>query len=153
MDLYSVLKFFHILFAIAAVGANLTYGFWTTGASRAPEVLPHVLRRIRALDSFIANPSYALVLGSGIALVWVGRIGFRTTWVVLALALWVVMALLGVGLYSPALKRQIQALDRFGFHSPAYREVARRSTLLGLLVMVPVVLLLAVMVFKPTGWF
>ena len=37
MSLYSVLKFFHVLLAIVAVGFNASYGIWLARAAKEPE--------------------------------------------------------------------------------------------------------------------
>ena len=149
---YEAVRFLHILFAMVAVGGNLTYGFWIAKASANPQVLPHVLRQIRDFDRFIANPAYVLVLLTGVVLTWLGRWGW-TDWIVLALVLWLVALGMGTSLFLPALKRQIEALDRHGSHSKTYQETAKRGTVFGLLTMVPVFLILVLMVVKPDGWF
>lgn len=41
---YLFVKWVHILAAITAVGANVTYGVWLTRARANPEALPFVLR-------------------------------------------------------------------------------------------------------------
>ena len=45
--LYLLLKWVHVLAAVAAVGANLTYGIWLNRASREPPALPFTLRGIK----------------------------------------------------------------------------------------------------------
>jgi hypothetical protein len=42
MTFYVVLKFVHVLLAIIAVGANITYGMWLGRAAREPAHLEHV---------------------------------------------------------------------------------------------------------------
>lgn len=37
--LFNILKFFHILFAITAFGANITYGVWQARGALDPELL------------------------------------------------------------------------------------------------------------------
>ena len=151
MVLYESLKLLHILFVIAAVGGNLTYGFWIGTASAGPQNLPHVLRRVRNFDRFVANPSYVLVLLTGIVMAWL--VWGLTDWILLSLILWVIAMGIGTGLFLPTLKRQIEALDRHGFQSQTYQALAKRGTMFGLLSMVPVLLILVLMVFKPDGWF
>jgi uncharacterized membrane protein len=151
MVFYETLKLLHILFAMIAVGGNLTYGFWIGTASANPPSLPHVLRRVRDFDRYIANPAYGAVLVTGIGMAWL--VWGLTNWVLVALILWVVAMGMGTGLFLPTLKRQIEALDRHGFQSEAYQTLAKRGTTMGLLTMVPVFLILVLMVFKPDGWF
>lgn len=147
--LYPGLKFLHVLLAIVAVGANATYGVWIGRASRTPAILPGVLRTIKFIDDRIANPSYVLLLVTGLALVWAGHWSFGLFWIRAALVLFLVMAVSGIGFYTPALRRQIEHLDRSGFQSEAYRRAAGRSTLIGISTAVPALLIVALMVIKP----
>ncbi len=54
--LFNILKFFHILFVIRAVGANLTYGIWQGRAGIEPEHESFALRGVFFL--MIAKPSF-----------------------------------------------------------------------------------------------
>jgi hypothetical protein len=58
--LYLLLKWLHVLAAIVAIGANVTYGIWIARASRNPDVLPFTLRGIKLIDDRIANPAYGV---------------------------------------------------------------------------------------------
>ncbi len=40
---YALLRFVHVLLAIAAVGFNMSYGIWLARAAREPEHESHVL--------------------------------------------------------------------------------------------------------------
>lgn len=146
---YATLKFVHVLLAIVAVGANATYGIWMARASRRPEILPQVLRTIRFLDDRVANPSYGLLLLTGLGLAWIGRLSLRTPWIVTGIVLYAIMAVLGIALYRPALRKQIDALDRHGFASRPYRVAAARGTAFGIATSIPAILIVAVMVLKP----
>jgi uncharacterized membrane protein len=149
VSLYTGLKFVHILLAILAVGLNASYGIWLAQAKRQPEHAGFALRGVKRLDDWLANPSYVLLLVTGIGLAQVGRIPLTTFWVAGALALWLVAAIIGFGFYSPALRRQIRALDAGGPTSPEYVRLSKRATLIGISNIVPVLLILILMVFKP----
>jgi len=73
-----------------------------------------------------------------------------TFWIAGAFVLWVIAMVWGFALYTPVLKRQIRALDEHGFDSAEYRQVTQRATLIGASNMVPILLILILMVFKPT---
>jgi hypothetical protein len=62
MTAYSILKWVHVLMAITALGANITYGLWLSRAARESGHLSFTLRGIKALDDRIANPAYGLLL-------------------------------------------------------------------------------------------
>ncbi len=113
--LFSLVKWIHVLSAITAVGANFTYGIWIAKASREPKVLPFVLRNIQLIDRKVANPCYGLLLATGLTMAFLSPIPLVTPWLLTALVLYVIAALLGVFAYAPVVRRQIQALDREGF--------------------------------------
>jgi uncharacterized membrane protein len=43
---YLLLKWLHVVSAIALVGTHATYGFWIVRASSHPEALPFTLRNV-----------------------------------------------------------------------------------------------------------
>jgi uncharacterized membrane protein len=150
LNLYTVLKFLHILLAIVAIGFNISYGIWLARARRHPEHLGHTLLGIKLLDDRFANPAYVLLLLSGLGMVFVGEIPLTTLWIASALVLWLILLALGAGLYTPTLRAQIRALEASGPDSPEYRRLARRGTGLGIALAVLVLVIVALMVFKPT---
>jgi uncharacterized membrane protein len=148
--LYNLVKWLHILFAVAALGSNMTYGIWLAMAGRSPAALPFTLRTIRFIDSRVANPSYVMLLLTGtIMLLFPGGYDFGTTWVQVAIALYVLAVLLGIFVYAPVYRRQIALAESPGPGSPEYAAAARRGTLLGIVVTVLVVGIELIMVTKP----
>lgn len=151
MDTILLLKLAHVLAAIVAVGANVTYSFWITRAGRDSGRLVWTLQGIRRLDRLIANPAYVVLLITGVLMVMGGHFSFRTSWIEASLALYVAAVVIGVVLYAPAIRRQIAEAERDPT-SPAYAAAARRSNLLGIVTTVIVVVIVALMVLKPTLW-
>ncbi len=149
-SLFTLLKFLHILFAIIAVGFNASYGIWLARAAREPAHLGHVLRGIKILDDRFANPCYALLLVTGLSMVWVGNISLTTFWVAAALVLYLIAIVIAFGFFTPALRRQIQVLEGSGAESPEYHRAAQRQTVVGIVTVIPIILILIMMVFKPT---
>jgi uncharacterized membrane protein len=147
---YEILKFLHILLVIVAVGFNASYGVWLARAARTPEHQPHVLRGIKVLDDRFANPAYALILVTGLAMVWVGDLDLRTFWLALSLALYVVMMVMGLVGYTPTLRKQIRALDESGPGSPEFRRLSTRGQILGGLLALLVIAIVFLMVTQPT---
>jgi len=147
--LFNILKFFHILFVITAVGANLTYGGWQARAGFDPEHESFALRGVKFLDDRVANPAYLMVLLTGLTLAW-WHWSYTTHWIMAAIVLFVGMFLFALAVYSPALTRQIEALERHGPKSPKYRSANLRATIYGIGVMVPILTILFVMVTKPS---
>ena len=150
--LFLIIKWIHVLAAITAVGANITYGIWIGRASKEPNFLPFVLRNIKFIDDRVANPCYGLLLLTGLAMAFLAPIPLKTPWLLSGLTLYVIAGLLGAFGYTPIVKRQIQLLDSEGFKSPNYQAVADRARLLGILVGVDVIIIVFLMVVKPALW-
>ena len=149
---FLLVKWIHVLSAIIAVGANITYGIWIARASREPKFLPFVLRSIHMIDRRVANPCYALLLLTGLTMAFTVPIPLTTPWLLTALILYVLAGLLGATLYAPAVRNQIRLLEGEGFESPQYQASARRSTMLGVIVTLDVILIVFLMVVKPALW-
>ena len=150
LTLYSFLKFLHVLLAVVAVGFNASYGIWLSRLTKAPEHAPHVLRGIKVLDDRFANPAYALLLILGLAMVWEAGIPFSTFWIAASLVLYVVLVILGVAGYSPALRRQLALAEAGRMDTDEYRKVAKRGGIVGGVLAVIVVVIIFLMVTKPT---
>jgi uncharacterized membrane protein len=153
IDVYTISKLVHILLAIVAIGFNASYGVWLARARREPEHLPHVLHGIKTLDDRFANPAYALLLVTGLVMVTVGNIPLTTFWIAAALVLWVTVVAIGLGVYTPTLRRQIRVLEAEGPDSGEYARLSIRATLVGIVTMIPIALILILMVFKPARLF
>lgn len=150
MTLYGWVKFLHVMLAIVAVGFNASYGIWLARAAREPSHELHVLRGIKFLDDRFANPAYGLLLVTGLWMVAISFWELTTFWILSGLILYVLVMLLGIGLFTPTLRRQIQVLEAEGPQSEEYRWLARRSMLVGIALAILVVLIVALMVLKPT---
>lgn len=152
MDVYAVLKFIHVLLAITAVGANITYGVWLARAARQPAHLAHVLKGVKFLDDRIANPAYGLLLVTGLAMLYFGRLSWTTPWILTSLVLYAIVLAMGLLVYTPLLRRQIETLGTSGVESVAYAKVEIRARLVGTLVAVPIAVIVFLMVTKPRLW-
>jgi len=150
VDLYPWLKTLHILFAIVAVGFNISYGIWQARAAREPEHMGYALRGIKFLDDRVANPSYAGLLVVGIILVLIGPYEFTTFWVAVAIGLYVLMFVVAILFYSPTLKRQIAAYETSGAQSDEFVRLGARGRAVGIVLAVLVVAIIVLMVVKPT---
>jgi uncharacterized membrane protein len=144
-----LLLFAHVLLAIIAVGANLTYGLWLRIGERHPEHLAYTIRGIRAIDRRVANPAYGLLLVTGLAMVFVNGVSLTQGWLVVALALYVAAALVGYFVFGPVVKQELAALERGGVDDPEYLHFRGRARQLGILTTTAVLTILALMVTKP----
>ena len=144
-----VLRFAHVLLAIVAIGANLTYALWLRIGERHPEHLAYTIRGIRAIDRHVANPAYGLLLVTGLAMTVVSGVPLTQGWLVVALALYVAAALVGYFVFGPVVRRELAALERGGVDDPEYLRFRGRARRLGILTTTVVLIILALMVAKP----
>jgi uncharacterized membrane protein len=149
-DTYTVVKFFHVLLAIIAVGFNASYGIWVSRAAKESEHELHVLRGVKILDDRFANPAYAVLLLTGL---WMVRLGgyrlFDTFWLYTSLGIYIVTALTAILVYTPTLKKQIALLEAGQRATPQYARVEKRGSVVGILLGVFVVGIVFLMVTKP----
>jgi uncharacterized membrane protein len=149
---YEVLKLLHVLAAIVAVGANITYGVWIMRGSRDPKTLSFALKGIKLIDDRMANPAYGLLLATGIGMALVGKIPATTPWLLCALVLYVAVVLLGLLGYTPVLKKQIRVLERARPDSSEHKTLADRGRVLGIVLGVLTLGIVVLMVLKPPLW-
>jgi uncharacterized membrane protein len=149
LQTYEVLKFFHVLLAIVAVGFNASYAIWLARAAREPEHEGFALRGVKLLDDRFANPAYALLLVTGLLMVWVGHLELAQFWLLTALVLYAVAVGLGLFVYTPTLRAQIAALEASGSGSPEFQVLAKRGTTVGIVLAVDVIAIVFLMVTKP----
>lgn len=148
--LYTTIKLVHILLAITAVGFNASYAIWIGRAGRlSKEINEFALRGVKFMDDRIANPAYGLLLVTGLLMVFTGPWRLTTRWIAGALFLYVVVVLMAIFGFTPALRNQIKALETEGPDSAAYKSAANRQTVIGIIILVPILLILYLMVFKP----
>jgi uncharacterized membrane protein len=150
MSLYLILKFLHVAMAIVAVGFNASYPVWFALADRQPAAALVILRGVKTLDDRFANPAYVLLLILGLAMVFSAGIPLTTFWVATALALYLILVVVALIGYSPTLKKQIAALERGGWKSEQYAQLNRRANIIGVVLLVDVIIILFLMVVKPT---
>ena len=144
------LKFVHIVCVIVAVGANVSYVSWMRWAGHDRTRLVFAIQGVRRLDRLVANPAYVLVLLTGLGMVLAGYYSFDQAWIRVALALYATVALVGIGVYAPLIRRQLAEAERDPA-STAYAAVARRSNALGALTTAAVLVIVFLMVVKPTA--
>jgi len=149
MQISVIFKLIHILAVISAVGANATYQFWYSRARGDKAKLLFVIENVRVLDRRIANPSYIVALLAGIATVITGSFSFESLWIAASIVIYVAVAVIGMALYAPAMRRQ-QALAEADPTTPEYAAAARRSRMLGGAATGLVLVIVVLMVVKPT---
>jgi uncharacterized membrane protein len=148
---YTITKFVHVLLAIIAVGFNASYGIWLARSAKQPQLVQgYVLRGIKTLDDRFANPAYGLLLVTGLFMAFTAGYPLTTLWIAAALVLYVVLMLVGFLLYTPTLREQIRLMDASGPGSADYARVASRGRIVGIFEAVVVIVIVLLMVTKPT---
>ena len=150
MTLYEILKYVHIVMAIAAIGFNLSYAFWLARAEREPEHAAHLLRGIKILDDRFANPAYGVLLVTGIIMVLKEDLGFDTFWIASALVLYVLVTLVAILVYSPALRNQALLAEANKTGSDEYKRLSQKGKAVGAGLVLGVLVIEFLMVTKPT---
>ena len=148
VSLVVLLKFFHVLPVIVAVGANLTYAFWLRSAGRDRERLVYTIGTIRRLERRVVNPAYILILLTGVSMVLLGQFSFETRWIAVSIVLYVLVAVFGIAFFAPAMRRQLAEAERDPA-SEAYALAASRSMMFGVVASGITVLIVFLMVTKP----
>jgi uncharacterized membrane protein len=143
-----ILLLIHVLAAITAVGANLTYAVWFRAAGTDQDRLVFVIRTVRMIDSRLANPAYIVLLVTGVLMVLAGAFSFTTGWILVAIGLYVATAAIGIFVFAPAIRRQLAEAERDP-SSDAYRAAANRSTTLGVITTALALTIVVLMVTKP----
>src|SRR2546428_5359746 len=151
MDVYTVTKFLHVLFAIVAFGWNASYGFWLARAAREPQSTQlFTLKTIKLMDDRVANPLYGLLALSGLFMVFTAGYPLTTRWIAGALVLYVIALVMAFTLVSPNFRTALRALEYEGVESPAYKKAMSRGRTLGAVIGVVVLAIVFLMVTKPT---
>jgi uncharacterized membrane protein len=150
--LYLTLKYFHILLAIFAVGFNASYGLIIARARKTgtdASTLRFALRTVKVMDDYVANPCYVLLGLTGVTMVHLSGLPWSAVWIHGSLALWVLMAILGFGVYTRTLRKQLAVLEARGVQDPEFVRLSKRGGVVGGILGVIALVILGLMVFKP----
>lgn len=149
---YLLLKWLHVVAAIALVGLHASYGFWIVRASSHPEALPFTLRNIKWLDEHIAFPAYAVILLTGLAMGFLAPSLFTAPWLMSGMILLALLFLVHLLVYRPTVLRMIRLLQSEGMGSSSYQAAAHWEANLGIGMTIVMVVVVFLMVVKPGLW-
>lgn len=146
---YLLLKFFHILIAILALGTSAGLGIVLEFYGNHPAHGAFLLRAIKRVVALFVIPGYVLVLVTGL---WMVNLSWplTTRWVQAALGLWAAGTIL-LTIFLAVLRQQVALLETQGPASASYRRVSFFGRVLGAGVGLVIVTILYLMVFKPGG--
>lgn len=83
-------------------------------------------------------------------MVWVGDVELTQFWLATGIGLYALVVLLGFLVYTPTLRDQIRVLESEGASSASFQALSKRGTLVGALMAVVVIVIVFLMVTKPT---
>jgi len=145
---YLLLKYIHILSAIVAVGANVTYAVWNVRAAREPAHEAFALTGIQFLDNRVANPAYGVVFLTGLLMLFSGQAP-GGAWAIAAIVLFIVLVVVAVAFYTPSLRGQVKLAEAGDTSSTAFTRLGERARAFGIATGLLVLVILVLMVFKP----
>jgi hypothetical protein len=144
---YLLVKFFHILIAILALGTSAGLGIVLEFYGGHPTHGPFLLRAIGRIVAFFVLPGYLLMLLSGL---WMVKLSWpmTTRWIQAALGLWG-MGILMLSIFLLVLHKQLALFETEGPTSRSYQRASLLGRGLGAGLGLVVVLTLYLMVLKP----
>ena len=151
MTTVQILLSIHILSALVAVGATVSYFFWLRRAVLAPESRSFTLDTIRMMERRMVMPAYVLVLLTGLGLIDRAGWAWSTPWLELSLLFFIVLLGL-VGFHARVIKGQIALVANGSADSADYDRAHARGRILLALKVIVIIALVYLMVFKPALW-
>ena len=145
-----ILIYLHVLSAIAAMGASLTFIFWTVRSVREPQARSAILGTLSLIERAFVMPAYTVVLVTGIVL-WLTQYDVATPWIELSLVFYVILSAI-VGFHIMGIKKQIALAADGQDESDEYAKVDRRGRILRILHIAFALAILYLMQFKPELW-
>ena len=145
---YLLLKFFHVLIAILALGTSAGLGIVLEFYGSHPTHGPYLLRAITRIVAFFVLPGYVLMLVTGLLMVNMAW-PFTTRWIQGAMVLWAA-GLAGLVIFLAALRRQLRLLETQGPTTAAYQRASLLARGLGGGLGFVGIYILYLMVFKPS---
>lgn len=152
MDIYTLLKFLHVAFAIAWLGGALAMVLLGILAENARDEarLMTVVDQVVAIAHRVFIPSTGLVLLLGVLMVWSAGLPWGEAWIALGLLGIVVTGGLGARVLTP-LAEQAKALAATPGKQPEAHRAARRLLAVAKFDLVMLFSIVLLMVAKP-GW-
>lgn len=151
MDWYLVVKFVHVVAAMAWLGGGLAMLVATSLVARDPDPAARLrfVSLMNALSLPLFVPSAMTVLVSGLAMCWLW-VGLAEAWLVLALAGIAVSICIGAGFIKPVGERIVERAALEGVSRTVVSDMDRLARI-GRFDYALMLSIVALMVFKP-GW-
>ena len=85
-------------------------------------------------------------------MMYIAQIPWSTPWIVPVLVLYGIVSVLGLAVYSPLLKKQIELAETTGHEAAEYKSLALRGNILGGAISLMVIIITFLMTVKPQLW-
>ena len=151
-DIYDTLKWVHIMAAIVWVGGGIFIQVYTSRLRKAGETdrLAAFARDVEKLGNMLFLPASIVVLLMGIAMTWYAPfIEWNDTWILLGLLGILSTALFGALFLGPEAGRLGALAQERGADDPEVQARIARLFVVSRIDLAVIVLVIAVMVFKP----
>jgi hypothetical protein len=151
MDWYLYAKLLHIVFATFWIGGGMAMILLGIAAAiaRDDDRLIHVVQQVVFLAERMFIPSSVLTVIFGATMAWMIQ-GFGELWIILGLAGFAATFCTGVFLIKPASDRVAAMVAKDG-RTPAAAAICRHILRISIFDYVMILLVVVVMVLKPTG--
>jgi hypothetical protein len=152
LNWYTVLKSIHVLSVVIWIGGltGLVIATWKVAREKDRALLTVLLKQTNAYAQGVAGPAAGFVLLTGLAMVWLGGIGYGTFWVWFGYAGVFVQAVVG-GFFIRKRATELLALTTGPSGDEAALTVAgRRLRNTQLIYLILFAIIIAGMVLKPT---
>jgi uncharacterized membrane protein len=151
MDLYPYAKLLHIVFAAFWIGGGIAMILLGFAAARArdDDRLVRVVLQVVWLSERLFIPSSLLTVIFGATMVWLAH-SFTDLWIVLGLGGFVATFVTGVFIIKP-MADKVAATFKAEGSSPAAAAISRRILRTAVFDYTAILLVVVVMVFKPTA--
>ncbi len=145
----------HIFGAIIAVGFSVSYGIWTAlGDATGAAERAFALRSISWIDRRMTTPAFVLQFLTGAILVLlIGTKILEQPWLRISIALYIALTTLAVAKFAPLHRRQLALAEQIAAGQQPdedYAAVASRARLWGIAVTLITVVIVVLMITKPT---
>lgn len=151
LGVYQTIVFVHVLAAVAWVGGDILLQLMGYRIQRTndPERMGQFGRDVEYLGLRFIMPCSIVLILAAIALIWYGPYGLSATWVKLAIVGYVITLVTGAAYLGPASGKIGRLLRTKSADDPEVARLLSRLLLVSRLDLVVLILLVALMVFKP----
>jgi hypothetical protein len=146
----SILKFFHVFFAIVWLGGGIMLQV-LLGRARAagPDAVAQLNDWAEWTSQRVFMPASFLTLGFGIATVAVGGYDWADPWIGIGFLGFLISAIIGSAVLGPTAKKMKALIAERGPNDPVVAHMARRIGLAGRIDLISLIIVVFVMVTKP----